>query len=188
LFAKFNHNQLGSNYLAKLKEAKSSVPIKCISWHPFTSCFALAHSQDIVFIYNLSISSWMNHPLLHVKQTDIYCLAWRPNGATVLAVGSKNGICLWKISMDYPTLSSESKEEAHANCWMTLLEYPNHTNVSSLQWSPCGRYLASGSLLDSSLVIWDVSTQTPTPLKRVGGGITCLSWSPKGDRLVVGHL
>ncbi len=46
------------------------------------------------------------------------------------------------------------------------------------------RQLATASVVDSQVVIWDIATASPTPLKQLGiGGFSLLRWSPNGHYL-----
>jgi WD40 repeat protein len=60
------------------------------------------------------------------------------------------------------------------------------SNVAeSVAWSPDGRYLAAGYLMDTSARIWDVEGgQTVEVLGSFRGGVSLVSWSPNGKYLV----
>ena len=64
-----------------------------------------------------------------------------------------------------------------------------HTaSVLSVQFSPCGRHLASGSG-DNSVRLWDINTQTPEKtLLGHGNWILCIAWSPDGRYLISGSM
>lgn len=60
---------------------------------------------------------------------------------------------------------------------------PNHTPVTSVDWSPNGCLLVTASINDSNIVIWDVDQNRSTPLRRLGAPCTQVKWSPDGCRL-----
>lgn len=65
---------------------------------------------------------------------------------------------------------------------MEYLRYPGHAPVTSLSFSPSGRYLATGSPNDSAVIIWDLAFNNPTIL-RYKGGVTLIKWSPNENYL-----
>jgi WD40 repeat protein len=68
---------------------------------------------------------------------------------------------------------------------MTLLSVPGVTQVSCLSFSPCGRFLAVGSAVNGSLVVWDMDWQQPTLIRRMASGTLELAFSPDGLYLLV---
>lgn len=59
-----------------------------------------------------------------------------------------------------------------------------HFPITSLEWSPNGSVLATASINDSDILIWNVDENRNTPLKRVGPPCTLLKWSSDGFRLL----
>ncbi len=57
-------------------------------------------------------------------------------------------------------------------------------NISSLTWSPDGRFLATGSW-DQSVIIWDVSTgkRAATLTEGLDEVVNTVAWSPDGNLL-----
>lgn len=57
----------------------------------------------------------------------------------------------------------------------------NHFPVTSLDWSSDGKLLATASISDSDILIWDVDQNRNTPLRRIGAPCSLLLWSPDGS-------
>ncbi|XP_067833505.1 aladin-like isoform X2 [Heptranchias perlo] len=116
--------------------------------------------------------------LKHRLQKNVSALAWKPLCASVLAVGCQSCILVWNID---PTSLSTRPSSGCAH----VLSQPGHCPVTSLAWSPKGGLLLSASPVDTSMMVWDVSTEICVPLQRVGGGgVTYLAWSPDGSRVL----
>ncbi|KAJ3410759.1 hypothetical protein HDV05_003261 [Chytridiales sp. JEL 0842] len=120
-------------YNAKL-EALASAPVKDLAWHPYKQIFAIAHRQDTVHLYDIASESWFprqSHGLVHEFQKDVTCLAWKPHSGNVLAVGCRNGVCVWRLVHD--TLAPGSAP--------IMLKKGAGGGSVKLEWSPDGRYL-----------------------------------------------
>ncbi|RUP51915.1 hypothetical protein BC936DRAFT_144552 [Jimgerdemannia flammicorona] len=74
--------------------------IRCIAWHPYRQMFAVAHKDNVIYLYDLKNEAWSTQVLMHEFQKDITCMEWKPRAGGVLAVGCRNGVCLWKVSVD----------------------------------------------------------------------------------------
>ncbi|KAL5275604.1 AAAS family protein [Megaselia abdita] len=164
----------GPSTIASFSETRDWINsnIRCIAWHPNCFKLAIAGSDDVVRIFN----DTMTLPALKTSsQRWITSMAWRPFTASELAVGCNNGICLWTID-----------STMHFNRQMvcgTVLKYPNHTPVTSIEWNPDGSLLASASINSTDILIWDVDKVASAPLKRVGLPCSLLKWSPDGTSL-----
>jgi WD40 repeat protein len=70
-----------------------------------------------------------------------------------------------------------------------IASYRGHTDrVTSVTWSPDGKYLASGSL-DQTVRIWAVNSGGHSPLVIYRGhtaGVRAVAWAPDGKRIVSG--
>lgn len=108
-------------------------------------------------------------------QKCVSCLAWRPYSAGELAIGCQNGILLRTVDPN-SLISRPISQAIH-------LKHENHFPVTSIDWNPNGSLLASASINDSDILIWDVDLQTNSPLKRVGASCSFIAWSPSSARL-----
>ncbi|KAK9768708.1 hypothetical protein K7432_000461 [Basidiobolus ranarum] len=183
-------------------DQKSHSPVKCYSWHPYKQMFAIAHRMDVVYVYDMNSEAWFPQGLTHEFQKNITCLEWKPNAGATLAVATSNGVCLWRLSLDsnegvtrdpltsttVPSISYTRESEGARPAWMNFLKYPGHTQISSLSWDPSGQYLATGSAADGSVLVWDVALESAVPLRRIGGGVVAMAWSPNGAYLCVAHV
>ncbi|XP_011181672.1 aladin [Zeugodacus cucurbitae] len=147
--------------------------IRCIVWHPNCFKIAVAGSDDIVRIYTDEPA--MVPVLKSGSQKWITSMAWRPLTAAELAVGCQKGVCLW--TMDTNMHITRSATQA------VFLKHPGHCPITSLQWSPSGTLLATASISDTDILIWDVDKLQNTPVRRVGSPCSLLKWSPDGAYL-----
>ncbi|XP_058017574.1 aladin-like [Ahaetulla prasina] len=66
-----------------------------------------------------------------------------------------------------------------------VLSHPGHSPITSLAWAPSGGLLLSASPVDTSMLVWDVSTENAIQLQWFGGGgVTYLAWSPDGSKVL----
>ncbi|KAJ1561575.1 hypothetical protein HK405_003480 [Cladochytrium tenue] len=168
----------------------SNSPIRALAWH--RHCEMLA---------------WLPGPgqgLGNEFQRDVTCLEWRPQSGTMIAVGCKTGVCIWRLlrgSGGGPAVTAAAAASPGARraakpsflsalgrttpAVVSVLVHPAAADVSCVAWSPDGRLLAVGSASSPAVVIWDVATEAPTLLRRgVGGASRRLVWSPSGRYLL----
>ncbi|KAJ3174629.1 hypothetical protein HDU87_007001 [Geranomyces variabilis] len=138
---------------------------------------------------------WLPPPpsgLKHDFQKDITAIEWNPQFGTLLAVTSRFGVCLWRLVFD-PTASKSDvsngvpdfvNDSSVCQGWMTLLRFPGCEQINGIAWSPDGRFLAAGSRESSTMLVWDVATETATPFGTRGRGTRSLVWSPDGEYLI----
>ncbi|XP_064408544.1 aladin isoform X1 [Latimeria chalumnae] len=151
-------------------------PLRAFAWHPHTDKFAVALLDDSIRVYNAKSETIPT--LKHRLQKNVAVLAWKPLCASMLAVGCQSCVLVWHV--DPSSLSTRPS----SGC-AQVLSHPGHSPVSSLAWFPTGEKLLSASPVDTAMLVWDVSTENCVPLQRVGGGgVTFLSWSPDGGRVL----
>lgn len=59
----------------------------------------------------------------------------------------------------------------------------NHHPITSVEWNHTGSLLASASVSDTDVIVWEVDTTRCVPLKRIGVPCALLKWSPNSHRL-----
>lgn len=145
--------------------------VNTVKFDPSGRWLATCSDDSTVRLWTLEkddSSGWQGRcsQVLTAHSKEVYTLKWSPlEGSGVLASASFDcSVRIWRIS--------ETSGE------VTSMALNRHTQpVYAIAFSPCGRYLASGSL-DESLHIWDV--RSGTVLKSYSasgqGGIFDLEW------------
>ncbi|KAJ8329193.1 hypothetical protein QVD99_003470 [Batrachochytrium dendrobatidis] len=170
---------------------KGKGPVVGLAWHPFKQTIAIIHRNDSVHLFDLTSETWCPRQavgLHHEFQRGITGIAWCPTGSAVLAVGCKSGVCLWRLQFDvHPTTSTKrlhplipADAQGCPQAWMTLLRAPQLSHVSHFAWSPDGRYIVAGSSANSTLVVFDVATESSEALSLSGGPTHELKFSSDG--------
>ncbi|XP_039287891.1 aladin [Nilaparvata lugens] len=149
--------------------------IVCIEWHPHCKKIALATRDDSVRVFS---SHTKLVPLLKCKvQRNVSCLAWRPLSTSDLAVGCASGILIWTVDPNSVVMRPSSSTAV-------LLQRKDHTEISSIAFSADGSLLVSASRLNQLMMVWEVSTERATCLKRIGGGgISLVTWAPDNRKV-----
>ncbi|CAI2161924.1 11582_t:CDS:10 [Funneliformis geosporum] len=169
-------------YMRYLRRKIEWSSARIIDWHPYFSIFAVAHRVDVIFLYDLRVEEWFPEVLENSLQKDITCMAWKPLGGNILAVGCRRGICLWELSLK----QSKEPKPMRLPAWMRYLHYPV-VNLYTIKFLTIGiTSLATGSA-DGSIILWDTASETGTPLTR-SRKISFLSWSPVGEFLFASSL
>lgn len=135
------------NYVHLLPE----VDLQGVSWHQNKHIIAFISGSTQVIVRDYEDSEGKDPIILTSEsQRDIRVLEWRPNGGRMLAVGCKGGICIWAAS--YPGnaasvrsgaasfLGGLSRGSGFRYILVDFLHSQNDEHVSSLTWSPDGRY------------------------------------------------
>ncbi|MEE6518043.1 hypothetical protein FKM82_028729 [Ascaphus truei] len=150
--------------------------LRAFAWHPHTNKFALALLDDSIRVY--TAGSTTVPTLKHRLQKDVASVAWKPLCASILAVACQTCVLVWHVD---PTSLSTRPSSGCAQ----ILSHPGHSPVTSVSWSPRGGAMLSASPVDTTMLVWDVPTESCVPLQRVGGGgVTFLSWSPDGSKVL----
>ncbi|XP_053688207.1 aladin isoform X1 [Sabethes cyaneus] len=174
-FLKPHLKEQGIDSIGKYTQTRdwSRSAIRSIAWHPNCFKIAIAASDDSIRVYGDEPNIV---PILKSGlQKSVSALAWRPFASGELAVGCQNGALVWNI--DPNSLITRPLSQA------IQLRYENHFPVTSVEWSPNGCLLATASINDSDVLIWDVEQNRQVPLRRIGLPCALLKWSPTGSRL-----
>nr|XP_046251496.1 WD repeat and HMG-box DNA-binding protein 1 isoform X2 [Scatophagus argus] len=175
-----------SDFMVKVVEVSDSsqqktlrgheAPVLSVAFDPEDDFLASASCDGSVVVWNIEeqtqVISW---PLLQktndVSNAKSLCrLAWQPAMAKFLAVPVDTKVHLYKRgSWDHVSTLSDD-----------LLTQP----VNVVAWSPCGQYLAAGSV-GGSLTVWDISSKLCVERQKHEKGFTvcCLAWHPSGSQI-----
>ncbi|EDX17502.1 GD16950 [Drosophila simulans] len=105
----------------------------------------------------------------------ITCMAWRPLCASEIVIGCRQGLCFWEVD--------NTLHLGRTNAPSQIFKYPNNLPITSMQWNKDGTHLATASIGDRSIIIWQPDTGMMHPLKRLGPPGSLLKWSPDNDWL-----
>lgn len=157
----------------------STAPVKCLAWHPHTTKLAVCFSDDTITIITVAPGQNSLQPVLkHVGMKGVSMMRWRPYCSSQLAVSCQAGVIVWTV--DPSSLVSRPS----TSCQVRLTR-PGHTALTGLEWSPCGRLLASCSPADTRLMVWSVETGQADWVSRArGGGVTLVRWSSDTTNLL----
>jgi WD40 repeat protein len=118
-----------------------------MSWHPVRLLCAVACTDDVETSVCFYSDKWESGMLRHDFMKDPSCMEWAPLGE-IIALGCGHGVCLWRAV----------GEDMH--WWMTFLQHPNKRAISHLSWSSSGRHLATSSVGEKSILVWDIALRT----------------------------
>ncbi|KAJ8659544.1 hypothetical protein O0I10_004909 [Lichtheimia ornata] len=179
--------------IASTTEELSGKPptAKLLAWHPHRHMIAIAYQDNTVHVYERTDDNdWTCKLLRHRFMKNITCLEWKKRARGTLAVGCRNGVCVWSLGSDSVTNADLTSKLEPCNRHGPSMNYLCHTGygpISALAWdpTPASHLLAVTSATKGTLVIYDTMTLSTTPLKRQGKGNTILRWSPDGAWLFV---
>ncbi|KAI8591095.1 WD40-repeat-containing domain protein [Geranomyces variabilis] len=185
VLSKLQDFTFSSSASSKQLTAGNNAPLRALAWHHSRQVIAMAHRQDSVHIYDLVSEKWLPPPpsgLKHDFQKDVTAIEWNPQLGTLLAVTSRFGVCLWRLVFDPPPSSYHAPngvpdfidDSSACHGWMSLLRFPGCEQINVIAWSPDGKFLAAGSRESSTMLVWDVATETATPFGTRGRGTRSL--------------
>ncbi len=128
--------------------------------------------------------------LLQLKghQGEVFMCVWNPTRKQ-LASGSADGVCrLWGLwEMNKEKWESKESEVTLKTSIMphTLIEGEKLKDVTSVTWSPDGKFLATGCY-DGMARIWDSDGALVTQLKEHTGPVFSLKWNKSGNYILSG--
>lgn len=148
--------------------------IRCISWNSLCFKLAVAAVDDSIRIY----TNQEGGTVLLLKnglQKSITSMTWRPYSSSQLAVGCQSGFLVWTLDPN-SCITRPLSQAAH-------FKHGSHFPVTSLEWNFNGSLLATASMKDSSILIWDVDKNNCVPLRRTSPPYLGLQWSLNGAYL-----
>lgn len=163
---------------AQTREWRKSA-VRALAWNPLCFKLAVAAVDDSIRIYTNEEQSIVLL-LKNGLQKSITCMSWRPLSTSQLAVGCQNGFLIW--TLDPNSCITRPLSQA-AN-----FKHGNHFPVTSLEWNSNGSLLASASMKDSSILIWDVDKNSCVPLRRTSPPHLHLQWSLNGAYLFTSSI
>ena len=147
----------------------------CLDWSPCGSYIAIGGSNKCCSVFD---RSWKLVNESH-RSTSIQAVKWCPDG-TYLAVGDREILVLESGSFNISCEISNTNHEAQENGTPTAHKY----RITSLCWSPDGRYLAVGDTDKACMVIETKGFALVHEVRR-RGIVTCMAWGqqlmPGGD-------
>ncbi|XP_042346867.1 WD repeat and HMG-box DNA-binding protein 1 isoform X2 [Plectropomus leopardus] len=176
-----------SDFMVKVVEVSDSsqqktlrgheAPVLSVSFDPRDDFLASASCDGSVVVWSIEEQSQLiSWPLLQktndVSNAKSLCrLAWQPVTAKVLAVPVETKVHLYERgSWDHvSTLSDDLLTQT----------------INVVAWSPCGQFLAAGSV-GGSLTVWDVNSKLCVERQKHEKGFTVcgLAWHPSGSQIV----
>lgn len=190
--AKAVYEYLNENYL-KTPDTITTHPlfnnnnhIQCMAWHHHLDSLAVVFNDNNVYVYEKKEHQWTCQVLSHPKMKGVTCIEWKKRSGGTLAIGCKQGVCIWTIEKRDPCQDTEPTFFSNASMEYVALDHLDY--VSSLAWDPTpgSHLLAIASAASSTLIIHDILLNRTSYLKRYGKGNVLLRWSTSGEWLFQG--
>uniref|UniRef100_A0A3P8RJ40 WD repeat and HMG-box DNA-binding protein 1 n=1 Tax=Amphiprion percula TaxID=161767 RepID=A0A3P8RJ40_AMPPE len=151
-------------------------PVLSVAFDPKDDFLASASCDGSVVVWNIEEQTQaISWPLLQktndVSNAKSLCrLSWQPGTGKFLAVPVEMKVHLYERG-SWDHVSSLSDD---------LLTQP----INVVAWSPCGRFLAAGSV-GGSMTVWDINSKVCVERQKHEKGFTVcsLSWNPSGSQI-----
>ncbi|CDW55423.1 actin interacting protein 1 [Trichuris trichiura] len=147
----------------------------CVALNPEGNLLAVGGQDSKVRLYELK-----NLSLHLLKEAShhgsVTCVRFSPDGQLLAASDTTRRVVPYSVPSLEPAIKNDwSFHTARVNC---------------LAWSPCNRYIASGSL-DTSIIVWDMRSPGEHPLVIKGAHtmsqITSIDWLDSNTLVSVGQ-
>jgi eukaryotic-like serine/threonine-protein kinase len=124
----------------------------------------------------------------------VRALTWSPDNTYIASASNNRTVQVWQDqtgSRDDSTRNTPSNEKSvqvwEATTGQCVFTYNKHHDwVTSVAWSPDGRFIASGSS-DMTIQVWDAATSKHFfTYKGHGDKVNTVAWSPDGKYLAAG--
>lgn len=155
-------------------------------WSPDSRYIAVSSPSAMLVFYDTATGKQV-YKYAYIKyQTikDVTAAAWSPNGKFIV-VGGLYGV------MNNDDLNNNVAGlmifPAMKDTYDSTLSYDNYSWwVSTVEWSPDGKFIASASR-DTTVQVWDAATgQTKLTYTGHTGIVNAVSWSPDGQLIASG--
>ncbi|EDX02835.1 aladin [Drosophila yakuba] len=169
--------ELSAERIAQFAETRDwlNSDVRYLAWNLHLFSLAVAGVDDVVRIYKKSSSATTATVLKSPSQTQITCMSWRPLCAAEIVIGCRQGLCFWEVE--------NTLHLGRTNAPSKIFKHPNNLPITSMQWNRDGTQLATASIGDRSIIIWQPDNGMMQPLKRLGPPGSLLKWSPDNDWL-----
>uniref|UniRef100_A0A182NPA3 Aladin seven-bladed propeller domain-containing protein n=1 Tax=Anopheles dirus TaxID=7168 RepID=A0A182NPA3_9DIPT len=172
--------ELSMDLVAKHSQTRnwSKSTVRCMGWHPLCFKLAVATIDDTVRIYtrNPGVTPILRSSL----QKAITCLAWRPFTGGELAIGCQTGVLIWSVD-PMSQIARPLSQAIH-------LQHGRHQPVTAVSWSHNGELLATASINDTHLLVWNVDQQRCVPMHRVKLPCALVSFAPLGHNMIASTI
>lgn len=148
--------------------------VRAMSFNPMCFKLAVAGIDDSIRVYTNEEQSTVTL-LKNGLQKSITSMTWRPLSSSQLAVGCQSGFLVW--ALDPNSCISRPLSQA------AVYKHGNHCPVTSLEFNANGTLLATASMKDSSVLIWDIDKESCVPLRKTSAPYLHLQWSLNGAYL-----
>jgi WD40 repeat protein len=149
--------------------------VSTVTFSPDGSTIASGSRDGSVRLWDVSGGRCMRS-LRDVRMLFVWSLAWSPNGATIAVADDSGLIFLWDIPSDQNTIRAPVIIDGHDGV------------VTTIVYSPDGRYLASGSF-DKTVKLWHVANLSCAKVfTGHGHWVQSVRFSPSGKILASGSF
>ncbi|XP_026846399.1 aladin [Drosophila persimilis] len=174
-------HDLSAERIAQYVETRDWIDsdVRFMAWNCHVFKLAIAGIDDVVRIYTRNTDA-ATTVLKSTTQTQITCIAWRPLSVTEIVIGCRQGLCFWIVDNTMILGRTNSPSQ--------FFKHPENLPITSMQWNKLGNLLATASIGDRSIIIWQPDSGLMEPLKRLGPPGSLLKWSPGNDWLFAGTV